>query len=83
MISMISAFAQFERDVLVEPTRSGMEAARRRGARIGRPRVMFDLDAAREQIAAGETIASAARAHQIGATTLRRALASRPMDATA
>lgn len=35
---VISAIAEFEREIIVERTVSGMEAARRRGKRIGRPR---------------------------------------------
>jgi DNA invertase Pin-like site-specific DNA recombinase len=34
---MFSAFAEFQRDVIVENTIAGMEAARRRGKQIGRP----------------------------------------------
>ncbi len=39
---IIGSMAQFERDLIRERTLSGMAAARRRGARIGRPRVDVD-----------------------------------------
>jgi DNA invertase Pin-like site-specific DNA recombinase len=39
---MIAAFAQFERRMLSRRTREGIEAARLRGARIGRPLVLDD-----------------------------------------
>lgn len=47
MFNVIGAMAQFERDLIRERTLSGMAAARRRGARIGRPRV--DVDAVKIQ----------------------------------
>jgi putative DNA-invertase from lambdoid prophage Rac len=42
MFNVIGSMAQFERDLCRERTLSGMAAARRRGARIGRPRVEVD-----------------------------------------
>jgi DNA invertase Pin-like site-specific DNA recombinase len=42
MFNVIGSMAQFERDLIRERTLSGMAAARRRGARIGRPRVAVD-----------------------------------------
>jgi DNA invertase Pin-like site-specific DNA recombinase len=47
MFNVIGAMAQFERDLIRERTLSGMAAARRRGAKIGRPRV--DVDAVKIQ----------------------------------
>jgi len=38
MLQMLGAFAEFERAMIQERTRSGMEAAKARGAKIGRPR---------------------------------------------
>ena len=35
---MVSAFAEFERDLIVERTKLGLEKARRAGKHIGRPR---------------------------------------------
>lgn len=34
---MVGAFAQFERDVILERTNAGLEAARRAGKKLGRP----------------------------------------------
>jgi putative DNA-invertase from lambdoid prophage Rac len=42
LFNVIGSMAQFERDLIRERTVSGMAAARRRGARIGRPRVAVD-----------------------------------------
>ena len=40
---IIGAVAELERELIRERTKAGMEAAMKRGARIGRPRVEFDL----------------------------------------
>lgn len=40
--TMLAAFAQYERRILSRRTREGVSAARRRGAKIGRPRVLDD-----------------------------------------
>lgn len=76
MVHLVGAFASFERSILIERTRAGMDAARRRGAKIGRPRVEVDVETARTRIARGERVTAIARTMGIGTTTLRRALAA-------
>ncbi len=76
MLHLVSAFAEFERAVLVERVRAGLAVARRRGARIGRPRVRVDLERAHELRAKGMTVRQVARELKIGAATLCRALAA-------
>lgn len=39
---MVGAFAQFERDVIRERTQAGLEAARRAGKKLGRPKLIND-----------------------------------------
>ncbi len=39
LLTMLSAVAEFERDLIVERTKLGMEKARRAGKHVGRPRV--------------------------------------------
>ena len=39
LLGMAAVFAEFERDLIVERTKAGMERARRNGKRIGRPPV--------------------------------------------
>lgn len=74
---LFSAFAEFQRDIIVENTLSGLDAARKRGHRLGRP-PMLDIEtvmAAHRAIAQdGLSVAEAAR--RIGASriTLRRSL---------
>jgi DNA invertase Pin-like site-specific DNA recombinase len=75
LFHLVSAFAEFERGVLVERTRAGLEAARRRGARIGRPRVKVDVKEAVKLRASGKSLRETARLLGIGAATLHRALA--------
>jgi hypothetical protein len=74
LIAVFSWCAEQERTRLVERTKAGMEAARKRGAKIGRPRVRVDLDRARELRSRGRTLREAAAELGIGAATLHRAL---------
>ena len=37
MLQMLGAFAEFEREMIRERTKSGMQAAKKRGVRLGRP----------------------------------------------
>jgi DNA invertase Pin-like site-specific DNA recombinase len=79
---VFAAVAEFERELIRERVRAGMAAARRRGKRVGRPRRVFDLDAARAVLGAGGSRRAAARAAGVGARTLARALAERGQGAT-
>lgn len=75
---LFSAFAEFQRDIIAENTALGMEAARKRGSRLGRPRVL-DIDAAIEAHRAiaqnGLSVSEAARRLGADRNTLRRRLA--------
>ena len=55
MFAVIAAMAQFEAEVIRERTIAGLAAARRRGVRLGRRPVRFDLDLARDLRAAGRS----------------------------
>jgi DNA invertase Pin-like site-specific DNA recombinase len=84
LIAIFSWCAEQERLRLVERTKAGLAAARRRGRRLGRPRAerrhadqrgaRLDVDAARSLIAEGATVRAAARALGAPEATLRRAL---------
>jgi DNA invertase Pin-like site-specific DNA recombinase len=71
---IIAVMAQLERELIVERTRAGMAAARRRGKRLGRPAKLKpeQLDYAAERIAAGEGRAVVARKLGVDPSTLRR-----------
>lgn len=74
LLHLVSAFGEFERGVLIERTRAGIAAARRRGAKIGRPAVHVDVPRARALRSAGRSIREVARLLGIGAATLHRAI---------
>ncbi len=75
---MMGALAEFERSLIQERTRAGMQAARARGVRVGRRRVLSpaQIAHARQLIAGGETPTRIAKTLQVGRATLYRALAS-------
>jgi DNA invertase Pin-like site-specific DNA recombinase len=74
---MMAALAEFERSVIVERTKAGMSAARRRGKRLGRPGKLTaeHLAHARALLATGEhTRRSVAALLGVDESTLRRGL---------
>jgi DNA invertase Pin-like site-specific DNA recombinase len=74
LLQMVGAFAQFERGVLIERTKSGLEAARRRGVRLGRPRIDVDIRKAIQLRASGLSFRDVARALGVKLATLHRAM---------
>lgn len=71
---VIAAVAELERELIRERTKAGMAAARRRGARVGRPRVRVDLTKARLLRAQGASYRAIAAELGVGEGTVRRAL---------
>ena len=78
LLQLVGAFAEFEREVLRERTRSGLAAAKRRGAQLGRPRTAFDVDVARELRAGGMSLRAVARRVGVGVASLHRTLMASP-----
>lgn len=78
LMHMVAAFAEFERGVLRERTKAGIAAARRRGARVGRPRVNVDVDRVCGMRAAGLSVRRIARELNIGSSTVHRLLTATP-----
>lgn len=79
---MMAALSEFERSIIVERTKAGMSAARRRGKRLGRPiKLTGDhLAHARELLATGgHTKRSVAALLGVDKSTLRRALRGKPV----
>lgn len=73
--TIISALAEFERDMLSERTKQGLIAARKRGKRIGRPEKISNrkVRAAQKRLASGDaTMAELAALNGIHPWTLRR-----------
>jgi putative DNA-invertase from lambdoid prophage Rac len=74
-MQVIAAVAEFERDLLVERTQSGLARARRDGKVLGRPTVLSDADrsSVRARLAGGETISAIARDLGTSRATIMRA----------
>jgi len=73
-MQVIAAVAEFERDLLIERTQSGLARAKAEGKVLGRPRA---LDAVKRQealtrLAGGEAIAAVARALKTSRATVMR-----------
>ncbi|MFB7112851.1 recombinase family protein [Streptomyces sp. NPDC056190] len=75
--TMMVAFAELERDMIVERTRAGLDAAKAQGRTGGRPTVMDTdkLAAAKARKAKGESVTAIAKALKVSRATLYRALA--------
>lgn len=78
-MQVISAVAEFERDLLVERTHSGIARARKEGKRFGRPPVLNEeqQQAVIERIESGASISSVAREFKTTRQTIMRVKASK------
>lgn len=78
---IINALAEFERDLNSERTKAGMEAARKRGKRVGRPHKLTkrQIERASQKLAADPALSLAALAKElkVSARTLKRAIAAK------
>ena len=76
MRTVLMALAEFERDLKKERTKAGMEAAKRRGVHVGRPRKLgtAQLADARAKLAEDWPVAKVARFFKVSRATLYRAL---------
>lgn len=83
-MQVISAVAEFEKDLLIERTHSGLARARAAGKRFGRPPALSDeqKQAVLERIDAGASISSIARDFDTTRQTILRVRASRPAGDT-
>ena len=75
--TVVSGFAELERAMLSQRTREGIEAARKRGKRIGRPPKLSDqqlTSAARHIAETGDSYEAVARCYGVSGWTLSRAL---------
>jgi DNA invertase Pin-like site-specific DNA recombinase len=75
LLAIISWIAEQERARLIERTKAGIQAARRRGARIGRPRARLDRDELVELRAKGWSVRRIAEHMRVGTSTVQRHLA--------
>ncbi|MEE8550354.1 MAG: recombinase family protein [Gemmatimonadota bacterium] len=74
------AFAEYERALIRERTIAGVAAAKRRGKRLGRPRVHVPLSRAQTLLAEGLSMAAVARELGIARSSLHRALSKNVSD---
>lgn len=74
LLHLTSAFAEFERNLIIERTKAGIAAARRRGIHVGRPRARLDHDRLRELRAEGLSVRKIASALGLGVSTVQRCL---------
>jgi DNA invertase Pin-like site-specific DNA recombinase len=72
LFHVLGSIAEFERDLIRERTAAGMRAAKRRGARIGRPEATVDRLALIQGIRSGATVAALARQLGVARSTVRR-----------
>ena len=73
-MQVLAAVAEFERDLLIERTRSGLARAVSEGKQVGRPSAL-DKKAAEQvlaRLAKGETVSALAREHGVSRTTIQR-----------
>jgi DNA invertase Pin-like site-specific DNA recombinase len=75
MFHVISAMAEFERSLIVSRVHAGIEAARSRGVRFGRPKVWVSADKVAALREAGVPWVAVAKKLGVGKGTCQRALA--------
>lgn len=83
---LFSAFAEFQRDIIIENTREGMRAAKRRGSLIGRPRSLSAdsaMEAHRQIAQKGARREDVARNLGVCRMTLDRAIKRLDLDEAA
>lgn len=80
MLSIMGAFAEFERSLIRERQREGIVLAKQRGAYRGRKRSLSDVDISEMQrrVATGEIKAQVARDFSISRETLYQYLRKAP-----
>ncbi|KVG74310.1 recombinase family protein [Burkholderia ubonensis] len=63
-MGVLTAVAQFERDLLIERTQAGLARTKAAGTRLGRPSVLSDAqqEEVKQRLAAGETVYGVAQA---------------------
>lgn len=86
VLHIMGALAEFERSLIVERTQAGLQAAKRRGRKLGRPGKLTpaQITHARALLASGENGRSVARSFGVARSTLYAAIkiADVPMSAS-
>jgi len=74
MFTIIGAMAQLERDIIRDRVTAGLERAKARGKKLGRPCVAVDIDTIRRLRLDGHSLGAIARRVRCSRATLRRRL---------
>lgn len=83
VLTIYAALAEFERELIVERTRAGLEAARLQGRKGGRKRKMTDskIESAKKLLASGMSASDVADNLDVSIPTLYRWLPAGSIDA--
>lgn len=73
LFQLVGAMAEFERALIQERVRAGLATAKKKGKRLGRPKILVDVSRIAALRAQGRSWASIATELGIGETTARRA----------
>ena len=74
MFTIISAMAQLERDIIRERVKAGLRNAKRKGTRLGRPKVEVDLGKAKKMQNKGCSVRFIAKEMKVSAASISRIL---------
>lgn len=74
MLNLLAAFAEFERELIVERTKAGLQKARREGKHLGRPKLVVNRDRVRELSAEGMTTRAIGKKLKVSAASVCRVL---------
>ena len=75
VMTVISAMAEFERDLLVERTQTGLQRAKASGKRLGRPTALTDAECADIRAARrrGQSLGQLAKQYDVSRSAIQRA----------
>jgi DNA invertase Pin-like site-specific DNA recombinase len=74
LLNLLAAFAEFERELIVERTKAGLQRARSEGRIGGRPRLIVQRDKIREMAATGSSMRQIAAVLGISAASVCRVI---------
>ena len=72
MLQMFSAFAEFERNRIIERTNEGLARAKAEGKKLGRPTAIATIKKVQEAKATGISQSKAAKATGLSIATIKR-----------